>query len=133
MQNQDNYDNVAFYSPNPQDNIQLQSLRIEPDKQINIEFVTRNLQLGNITRSEYQKMVPKLDFVMFLENYPYDEGGWLMSDLVRERRQQIDAQLVTSLSVDAVGRRSLATVERSQRIEENPKSGPWFWPFGKRR
>jgi len=97
--------------------IDLQEKNIEPSQEVSGKLATRNLQMGNITRPDFNLMSINIDSANKLLNIPYEMGGFLSHDVADNMFRGIDLQLLLSNSVEGFVRRTNQTVRNI--IEKN--------------
>lgn len=102
------------------DAIQLKEKSIEPSRD-KTEFLTRNLQLGNIQKKESLFLAHNMDKSIEMLNFPHDEGGWLTREIGSRNQQKVETMLVLSGSVDGFVRRINQTQINDQTIKDNSK------------
>lgn len=117
-----NEEREQFYS---ESDVQVREKLVEPDIK-NAAKINRNFQLGNITKAEQYHLGHKFGFAMTLKNYPRDKGGWVLNQIGDNIVSEVDAMLTLSLSVGAVGRRSVNSKEQRNYISEMPRSERFF-------
>ena len=102
------------------DPVQLKEKELEPDKGINkTDRVSRNLQLGNWPRRDMMLLYHELERGINLESFPDNRNGWLYKKFGRTTFEKIDLKMVASNSADALGRISLNTMTKINRVKDD--------------
>ncbi len=106
------------------DPVQLKEKELEPDKGINTVRTTRNLQLGNWPKNDMIILYHELERGINLESFPDNRNGWLYKVFGKTTFEKIDLKIVASNSADALGRISLNTSTKIQKIrDDTPTKG----------
>ncbi len=110
-QQEDFYDpgNVGSFN-----SIQLSEKNIEPDQGVSGLHASRNLQLGNISDSQFKIFSMQINTAQKLINVPFNEGGWLLNSFGHEMFKELDLNIIMSNSQGGFLRRNNTT----QRVEQ---------------
>lgn len=106
------------------DAIQLKEKSVEPETR-ETNFLTRNLQLGNIEKREFFFHSHRTDKALELKSIPKEYGGWLTEEIGKRNIRKIETQMVLSGSVDGFVRRMNQTTISDQTITDKSKK-PFF-------
>jgi hypothetical protein len=112
--------------PTAWNSVQLKEKELEPDKTINSERVTRNLQLGNWPKKDMIFLYHELERGVNLESFPDNRNGWLYKQFGRMTFEKIDAKIVASNSSDGFVRIATNTQTRIQKVKDDTPTKGFF-------
>lgn len=89
------------------DNIALQNKLIEPDNTLSGDIAVSNLQLGNISASDYEISLHEVNFAIDCMDMPYECGGFFLHAIGMRIMKKTDIAHIMSGSKDAMKWNSL--------------------------
>lgn len=81
--------------------VDIQNKLIEPDKSLSGSIAVSNLQLGNITTSDYHGNLHEVNFAMDCMDMPFEQGGFFLHDIGMRIMRKMDIAHIMSGSKGA--------------------------------
>jgi len=82
------------------DEVSLNEKFIEPDTTIEPEFLSRNLQLGNIDKRDFKHYSHNVESAFVMFEIPFALGGFLSKEIGKSIMKSLHFSLVMSNSID---------------------------------
>jgi len=88
------------------DAVSLHEKNIEPDRAISGDVASRNWQMGNLSNTDFKAMSLQINNALDYMDIPYNQGGFLTSEVGENILRKVDIIILLSNSKDGFVRKS---------------------------